>query len=86
MGNNILGVFDAKSFSFQFSELAAFLVLKSCKSVYIAQYICNFEILTLWDEISLVCSSQLVDCVVSFKKQTVGQMKEDIMVACSLSV
>lgn len=86
MGNNTLGVFDAKSLSFQFLEPAAFLALKSCKSVCIAQYICNFEMLTLWDEISLACSLQLVDCVVNFKKQTVGQMKEDIMVAGSLSV
>lgn len=40
--NSISGVFDVKSVNFYFLELAAFPAPKSCRSVCIAEYICNF--------------------------------------------
>lgn len=35
--------------------------------------------LTLWDEISPACSLQLVVCMVSWKKLTMGRRKEDFV-------
>jgi len=63
-----------------------FQLLRAADQLALLNTSVTFETLTLRDETSLTCSLWLLVCMVSYKKRTVGQRKEDLVVACSLAV